>query len=273
MFKFLPHIFIILGLAGVVVIFARKVSAVAKQKIPAKNARPAKAGAKEVSQASKKFARFKPVFAKIKPVLLKFGQLSLTYLKKINFKKLTQLRFKRLKKTASTMANPQVPGAASLPTNPLSSRAPANPLDGAPSATPTPNSEATASPSSNPAPAKKSPFAFLQNRRKSKESVPGSTSSQASSIPTDPANKVIDLLEQASNLFGSGQYPEAEKTYIEIIKLDPRNFRAYKGLGKIYVRQNNTPDAVASFEQALKLSPGDEEAVEELKKLKISTSI
>jgi len=79
--------------------------------------------------------------------------------------------------------------------------------------------------------------------------------------------KILDLLEQAAKYFGSGNYKKAEKTYIEIIKLDPKNIRAYKGLGRMYKKQGNLKDAKASFEHVLQIKPGDSEAKEELKKL------
>jgi Flp pilus assembly protein TadD len=80
-------------------------------------------------------------------------------------------------------------------------------------------------------------------------------------------DKILDLLEQAAKFFGSGNFQKAEETYIEIIKLDPKNIRAYKGLGKIYKKQGNTKDAKASFEQVVRIKPGDSEAREELKSL------
>lgn len=79
--------------------------------------------------------------------------------------------------------------------------------------------------------------------------------------------KIIDLLEQAAKFFGSGNYKKAEETYIEIIKLDPKNIRAYKGLGRMYKKQGNLKDAKASFEHVLQIKPGDSEAREELKNI------
>jgi len=78
--------------------------------------------------------------------------------------------------------------------------------------------------------------------------------------------KILDLLEQAAKFFGSGNFKKAEEMYIEIIKLDPKNIRAYKGLGKMYKKQGNLKDAKASFEQVLQIKPGDSEEREELKK-------
>jgi tetratricopeptide (TPR) repeat protein len=86
-------------------------------------------------------------------------------------------------------------------------------------------------------------------------------------IPQASAEEIVDLIEKASNYLGRGNFDEAEKVYIKIISKDPRNARAYRGLGKIYKRQRNFKDAEASFKQVLKLEPDDKEAKKELKEL------
>lgn len=82
------------------------------------------------------------------------------------------------------------------------------------------------------------------------------------------ADEIIDLIEEASGYFGKGNLEKAEKLYIDIITKDPKNVRAYKGLGKIYKRQRNFKDAKASFEQVLKIEPDDREVKEELDEIK-----
>lgn len=82
-------------------------------------------------------------------------------------------------------------------------------------------------------------------------------------------NEIVDLLEEAAEFLGSDNYQEAEKKYIEIVKLDPKNIRAYKGLGKVYKEQGNIKDAKSSYEQVLVIKPGDSEAKEELKKIQL----
>jgi tetratricopeptide (TPR) repeat protein len=81
-------------------------------------------------------------------------------------------------------------------------------------------------------------------------------------------NEIIDLLEEAAEKLGSGNYKEAENNYIKVVTIDPKNIRAYKGLGKIYRKQDNINDAIASYEQVLKIDLNDMEAMEELEKLK-----
>lgn len=77
-------------------------------------------------------------------------------------------------------------------------------------------------------------------------------------------DEIIDLLENAAESLGSGYYQRAEDKYIEVIKKDSKNIRAYKGLGKVYFKQNNFKDAKASYEQVLKLNPEDNEAQKEI---------
>ncbi|MBU1178309.1 tetratricopeptide repeat protein [Patescibacteria group bacterium] len=90
----------------------------------------------------------------------------------------------------------------------------------------------------------------------------------AESAPTVEADEVIDMLEKASSCFGKGDFDQAEKIYIEIIAEDPKSFRAYKGLGRIYKRQRNYSDAKKSFEQVLKIEPTEEETKKELAEIK-----
>ncbi len=84
---------------------------------------------------------------------------------------------------------------------------------------------------------------------------------------SEEEKKVIDLLEEAAEKLGSGNYKEAESNYIEVVKVDSKNIRAYKGLGRLYAKQYNKKDAIASYEQVLKIDPNDSEAIEELDKL------
>lgn len=80
-------------------------------------------------------------------------------------------------------------------------------------------------------------------------------------------DKIFDLLEEASEQYGSGNLKKAESLYFEIIKLDAKNARAYKGLGRIYKKQENYDDSISSFEQVLKIDPNDGEAIREVEKM------
>lgn len=79
------------------------------------------------------------------------------------------------------------------------------------------------------------------------------------------------LLNKASNLVENNQLDEAEKIYIEVIKKDPKNIKAYQALGEIYLKRHNFGDAKASFRQVIKLDPQNEEAQLQLKKLDEAT--
>jgi len=72
--------------------------------------------------------------------------------------------------------------------------------------------------------------------------------------------KVIDnLFKEASKLISSGKLKEAEKFYINIITLEPKNTKAYKALGAIYLKKGNWQDAKESFDQVSKLDDKDDE--------------
>ncbi len=49
---------------------------------------------------------------------------------------------------------------------------------------------------------------------------------------------LLKLLEEGDEHRRAGRYAEAEKNYIEIISLDPKNVSAYIGLGKAYFNQD-----------------------------------
>ena len=79
------------------------------------------------------------------------------------------------------------------------------------------------------------------------------------------------LLNKASSLVKNDKLDEAEKIYIEVVKKDPKNIKAYWALGEIYLKRHNFGDAKAAFRQVKKLDPGDEEAQLQLKKLDEAT--
>lgn len=70
--------------------------------------------------------------------------------------------------------------------------------------------------------------------------------------------KLLDFLENAALALGASDFGRAERLYIEAIKVDPRNVRAYKGLAEIYEKQENFDHALASLEQVLKFNPLEE---------------
>lgn len=66
-------------------------------------------------------------------------------------------------------------------------------------------------------------------------------------------NKVVQLIAVAQKLFRDGKYQEAEKIYIEIISLDPKNIEAYEGLNDVYLEIKEYPQALQTAEFILKL--------------------
>ncbi|MBU1167150.1 tetratricopeptide repeat protein [Patescibacteria group bacterium] len=80
--------------------------------------------------------------------------------------------------------------------------------------------------------------------------------------------KMVDLLEKAAKELGASKFKEAEKNYIEVIKLDPKNIRAFKGLGELYEKQKNFKDSIASYEEVIKRDPLDSEASRKLMELR-----
>ncbi|MBI4708704.1 MAG: tetratricopeptide repeat protein [Candidatus Portnoybacteria bacterium] len=71
------------------------------------------------------------------------------------------------------------------------------------------------------------------------------------------------LPESKNNGF---EAPE-EKACIDLIARDPRNIKAYRKLGFLYLNQGNKEDAIGCFKQVLKLNPEDLEVAEKIKEL------
>jgi len=61
------------------------------------------------------------------------------------------------------------------------------------------------------------------------------------------------LLKEASELVANDRFDAAEKKYIEIIGLDPRNFEAFRELGDVYYRKQSFDEAKQTLEHALQL--------------------
>ncbi|MCX6781489.1 MAG: tetratricopeptide repeat protein [Candidatus Magasanikbacteria bacterium] len=55
---------------------------------------------------------------------------------------------------------------------------------------------------------------------------------------------LLKLLEEADEYRRAENFDPAEKNYVEIISLDPKNVNAYIGLGKLYFRQDKFKEAV-----------------------------
>jgi len=51
------------------------------------------------------------------------------------------------------------------------------------------------------------------------------------------------------------RYDDAEKHYLEAAKLNPKEERAYMGLGTVYANQERVKDATAAFQKAVEIKP------------------
>ncbi len=65
--------------------------------------------------------------------------------------------------------------------------------------------------------------------------------------------KIKDKLAEAEELFKKENYAEAEKIYIEILAMDPKNLTAYLSLAKIYLKQKDFEHAQELYEYILKI--------------------
>ena len=64
---------------------------------------------------------------------------------------------------------------------------------------------------------------------------------------------------RGSSFFDGGQYPEAEDSYREAIKLDPGHARFFHNLGTALFAQNRYDRAESAEREAVRLAPGDPE--------------
>lgn len=79
--------------------------------------------------------------------------------------------------------------------------------------------------------------------------------------------KLESLEKEAGDLLAIDEFAAAEKKYIDMISLDPKNINAYRGLGNLYIAQKNYTDAKQTFEHVLKLNKLDDEAYAGLGKI------
>lgn len=74
----------------------------------------------------------------------------------------------------------------------------------------------------------------------------------------------IPYLDELTRERSEESFTEREKEFIEMIRKNPKNSDAYRGLGDLYLEEGNSRDARLSFAEVLKLSPEDEYAKEKL---------
>ncbi len=70
---------------------------------------------------------------------------------------------------------------------------------------------------------------------------------------------LLTLLEEADEHRRAEQYVDAEKKYVEVVSLDPKNVSAYVGLGKTYFRQERWRESEETFQHVVDVLDGSHE--------------
>lgn len=69
-----------------------------------------------------------------------------------------------------------------------------------------------------------------------------------------------ELMREAENLHEGEKYSEAEKKYIELISINPKNLEAFRGLAELYVQQRKNDQAVETYQYCVQI--GERELAE-----------
>lgn len=77
--------------------------------------------------------------------------------------------------------------------------------------------------------------------------------SKANLSPAELNAKLKSLFDEANSLLKSERYAEAEKFFIEIVSLDPKNIEAYESLAKVYAHQKSFKEELEIRQFILKL--------------------
>lgn len=67
--------------------------------------------------------------------------------------------------------------------------------------------------------------------------------------------KILQLTQYADRLYVEKKWVAAEKSYLELLKLDHRNIIAYSRLGMLYSTQKQYADAIECFQIAAQIKP------------------
>ena len=65
------------------------------------------------------------------------------------------------------------------------------------------------------------------------------------------------IFQKATAALSALDYPAAEKAFLQVLKLEPRNIGALGNLGVVYARQQRYAAAIETYRRALGLAPGD----------------
>ncbi len=87
----------------------------------------------------------------------------------------------------------------------------------------------------------------------------------AKSKPNDvTAWNKLGAVSMRAALFDSSYYDRAAEAYAHVLKLDPNNLDALRGIGDVYYDRNNYDEAIAAYEHYLKQKPKDPEVLTDL---------
>ncbi|MBD3251095.1 tetratricopeptide repeat protein [Candidatus Uhrbacteria bacterium] len=75
----------------------------------------------------------------------------------------------------------------------------------------------------------------------------------------DPRRRIRRLLQDAQRLTEQGNYQQAERIYLEILKIDARHFEAYRGLGKLYLTARQYKQARETFDFLVRIQGANDE--------------
>lgn len=81
---------------------------------------------------------------------------------------------------------------------------------------------------------------------------------------TDEEKRIALLLAEAEEFVNAEEYATAEKKYIEAISINPKHIESYRGLGELYLLQNEFDQAKETFAHILRLDASDHQAHFEL---------
>ncbi len=88
---------------------------------------------------------------------------------------------------------------------------------------------------------------------------------EAKSKPNDVSTWTkLGAVTMRAALFDPSYYDKAAEAYAHILKLDPNNLDALRGIGDIYYDRNQYDEAIAAYEHYLKESPKDPEVLTDL---------
>ncbi len=76
--------------------------------------------------------------------------------------------------------------------------------------------------------------------------------------------KVDVLLKEGDVAYELEDYEEAEKKFIEAIRIDPKNMEAYRGLGDVYLKQDQLKEAKETYSFLLQLDDDDDSILAKL---------